>query len=568
MGESSRIDSKIVVTAALPYANGDLHVGHAISTYIPADVYARFKRLEGSDVIFVCGSDDHGTPIEVSALKEGKTPLEYVEYYRKRHVEDFNMLNISFDNFYRTHSEENKLLTESFLLKAMERGFIYAKEVELHYCEKDLKFLPDRFVIGTCPYCKAEGQFSDLCEKCGKVIEPGKILEPKCAICGSTPMKRVTLHLFFKLSAFRDKLYSWLNTVSSMDFPEEVVNYVVNWLKSGLEDWDITREDYWGFKLPFKEAADNQYVYVWWDAPIGYIASTVNYCNKRGLSWEDYWKGPSSIVVHFIGKDIVYHHFIFWPAMLMCTNFKLPSKYVVNGYVTLEGEKMSKSRGWLIPLRYLLKKYPPDYLRYYACSKTSNSPKDSDFSFKEFQRKVNTELADNIGNYVHRVLTLNWKLFKGVVPEPSVMDEEDRRFKELMERAPVDLRHAYEAVNLAKVVEYILHAFSEANRYLNLKEPWRKFKERKNEAATCLYLSINFLRDSMVWMHPITPTISTEALSFINTHEGHELTWSSLGKYVVEPGNSTVAPHPVVRKISDAEVEEDLKKLREGLFLV
>ncbi|RLF15085.1 MAG: methionine--tRNA ligase, partial [Thermoprotei archaeon] len=380
------MDKKLVVTAALPYANGDLHVGHAISTYIPADIYVRFKRLKGYDVVFVCGSDDHGTPIEVSALKAGRSPLEHARYYHDRHAEDFRLLNISFDNYHYTHSEENRELTESFLIKAREGGFIYTREVEQYYCERDRKFLPDRFVVGTCPYCGAENQFSDLCEKCGRVIEPGKILNPKCAVCGSTPIKRRSLHFFFKLSAFREKLYSWLSSASSRDFPKEVVNYVLNWLQAGLEDWDITREDYWGFKLPFKEASDNQYVYVWWDAPIGYIASTVNYCRRAGRDWETYWKDPSSKVVHFIGKDIVYHHFIFWPAMLLAAGFPLPGKYVVNGYLTLEGEKMSKSRGWLIPLRYLLERYPSDYLRYYACFKAANSTRDSDFSLREFQR--------------------------------------------------------------------------------------------------------------------------------------------------------------------------------------
>ena len=553
---------RLVVTAALPYANGDLHIGHAISTYIPADIYVRFKRLKGCDVVFACGSDDHGTPIEVSAMRAGRSPLEHARYYHDRHLEDFKRLNISFDNYYYTHSDENRELTEEFLLKAMEAGYIYVKEVEQYYCERDGKFLPDRFVIGTCPYCGAESQFSDLCERCGRVIEPGRILSPRCALCGSTPVKRRAKHFFFKLSAFARRLEEWLSSAPSRDFPREVVNYILSWIRSGLEDWDITREDYWGFRLPFKEASENQYVYVWWDAPIGYIASTVNYCRRVGRRWEDYWRDPSARRVHFIGKDIAYHHFIFWPAMLMAAGYPLPSKYVVNGYLTLEGEKMSKSRGWLIPLRYILDRYPADYLRYYAAFKAPNAARDSDFSFKEFQRKVNSELADNIGNYAHRVLTLIHRLFNGRVPEPGPMDEEDLRFKSMIEGMPSEFEELYEEADFARVGDRLLQRFSEANRYLNVKEPWRRVKEDPGQASTTMYLSVNFLRDAMVIMYPITPTISSRVLSFIRGGGG--LTWDSLGKFTVAPGTEIAKPEPVVRKISDREVEEDLERLRRG----
>lgn len=555
---------RITITAALPYANGFLHVGHAISTYIPADIYARFKRLQGFDVIFVCGSDEHGTPIEVSARRANRSPIEHATYYHEHHKEDFKLLNISFDNYHRTHSEENRELTEEFLRIAKEKGLIYAKEVKQYYCEHDAKYLPDRFVIGTCPYCGAEDQFSDLCERCGRVIEAGKILRPRCALCNSPPVERRAVHFFFKLSAFAKPLEEWLASAPPKDFPREVVNYVLSWIKSGLEDWDITREDYWGFKLPFDEAADNQFIYVWWDAPIGYIASTVNYCKRVGKNWEDYWKSPEARVVHFIGKDIVYHHFIFWPAMLMAAGYRLPSKYVVNGYVTLEGEKMSKSRGWLIPLRYLLERYPADYLRFYACFKAANSMRDSDFSFSEFQRKVNSELADNIGNYSHRVLTLIHRLFEGLVPSPAAMGEEDEAFKSFIESLPRELENLYEEADFTKVGGRLLEAFSRANGYLNLKEPWRRIKSAPGEAGTALYLSINFLRDSMVAMYPIIPETSLKVLSFIYNGRPPELNWSSLGKFVVKPGWRIAKPAPVVRKISDEEVRRDVEELKRG----
>lgn len=556
----------VAVTAALPYANGDLHIGHAISTYIPADIYARFLRLKGVDVVFVCGSDDHGTPIEIAALKSGTTPLQHVDYYRSRHIEDFKALGISFDNYYRTHSEENRELTDYFLLKAYENGYIYEKEVEHFYCENDRKFLPDRFVKGTCPYCGAADQYSDVCERCGRVIEASKILSPTCAICGSTPRLRRSVHFFLKLSAFRETLYKWLSQSPEDDFPKEVVNYVLNWIKAGLEDWDITREDYWGFKLPFKSAKENQYAYVWVDAPIGYIASTVNYGKRVGVNWEKYWKDPNAKIVHFIGKDIVYHHFIFWPALLLAAGFPLPKKYVVNGYVTFEGEKLSKSRGWLIPLRYMAQKYPADYLRFYAALKSSNTIRDTDFSFKEFQERVNSDLADNVGNFAHRVLLFAYRFFNGAVPDPKGLDEEDLRFKGFMERLPSEIERTYELAAFSKALEKILAAFAEANRYLNLKEPWRRVKESVEEAKTTIYLALNLLRDGMVYLYPVTPSISTSILSYLYEDVEKQLTWSSTGRMALKPGQPIKKPVPVVRKITDSEIEEDLEALKSGRF--
>jgi len=557
-----------VVTAALPYANGDLHIGHVISTYIPADIYVRFLRLKGVDVVFVCGSDDHGTPIEIAALKSGTTPLRYADYYRARHIEDFKALGINFDNYHRTHSEENLELTNSFLLKAYENGYIYKREVEHFYCEKDRKFLPDRFVKGTCPYCGAPDQYSDVCERCGRVIEASKILRPTCAICGSTPRLRKAIHFFFKLSAFKDALYTWLSQSSEDDFPKEVVNYVLSWIKAGLDDWDITREDYWGFKLPFKEAEEDQYAYVWVDAPIGYIASTVNYSKRTGVSWERYWRNSYARIVHFIGKDIIYHHFIFWPALLLAAGFHLPKKYVVNGYVTFEGEKLSKSRGWLIPVRYMTQRYPADYIRFYAALKSSNTIKDTDFSFKEFQERINGDLADNIGNFAHRVLLFAYRFFNEEVPKPGEFNEEDLRFKEFIERLPNDVEKTYELAIFSKSLEKILTAFAEANRYLNLKEPWRKVKENVKEAGTTIYLALNFLRDGMIYLYPIIPNISITVLGYLYDDVGKELTWSSTGKMMLKPGQRVKKPIPAVRKIANEEVEEDLKALKSGRFAV
>ena len=273
---------RVLVTAALPYANSDLHLGHAFSTYIPADVYSRFCRLKGLDVVFVCGSDEHGTPVSVAARDAGRTPLEHVNYFRERQLRDLKDLEVSFDNYHRTHSEENRKLTEEFLIKLRKNGYIYKKRVKLFYCETDKMYLPDRMIKGRCPYCGAREQYSDSCEVCGRTIEPGKILEPYCVLCGSPPSEREEEHFIFKLSAFSERLQSWLTSKRREDFPRDVVNYVVQWIRDGLQDWDITREDYWGFRLPYDDAKENQYVYVWFDAPLGYIASTINWSERTG----------------------------------------------------------------------------------------------------------------------------------------------------------------------------------------------------------------------------------------------------------------------------------------------
>lgn len=558
---------RYLITAALPYANGDLHLGHAISTYVPVDIYARYKRLKGNNVIFICSSDDHGTPIALTAIQSNRSPEEQSQYYRMRQIEDFKMLNISFDSYHYTNSTENRELTERFLITAREKGYIYSGEVEQFYCENDKQYLPDRFVKGTCPYCGAPEQYGDACERCGRVIQSTKIIDPKCSVCGRTPIRKISRHFFFKLSAFSKELETWLTSASSNDLPQAIVNYVLNWIKGGLQDWDITREDYWGFRLPFIDAQENQYAYVWWDAPIGYIASTWNYCKENGLSWEDSWKNPKSKIVHFIGKDIVYHHFLFWPAMLKVAGLSLPSKIVVNGYLTLEGEKMSKSRQWVVALRYMLDRYkPPDYFRFYAAMKSSNSASDNDFSFGEFQSVVNDGLADTIGNFAHRTLQFIYANFDAIVPEPLTednWDNEDKHFKEQIINLPPKIGEYYERANFSSACKEVLAAFAEANRYFSLKQPWKTISSDSTSAKRCLYLSINLLHDGMIYLQPIIPNISNALLETIQNNPPN-VTWQDAGKLRITPGQQIRRPSIMVEKIPDTKIQEDLEKLKTG----
>jgi methionyl-tRNA synthetase len=500
----------------------------------------------------------------------GKTPAEHADYYRQRNANDLKRLDVDFDNFYYTGSNENRVLTEEFLNAAYRKNYIYLREVEQWYCDKDKRFLPDRFVKGECPYCGAADQYSDVCESCGRVIEADKIIRPHCILCGTPPIKKKARHFFFKLSALSDQLSNWLSKSDDKDFPKEVVHYVLNWIESGLADWDITREDYWGFKLPFKEAAPNQYAYVWWDAPIGYIASTVNICNKRGIDWKRYWKSDEPKIVHFIGKDIIYHHLLFWPAMLSVAGYPLPRKYVVNGYLTLDSKKMSKSRKWQIGLRYILDRYSSDYIRFYLASKAANSIGDSDFTWKEFQGRINSGLADAVGNLVNRVLKFICDTFNGEVPQPetNLTNKEDKDFKEFISRLPNEFEELYSLVNLTKVVGRIIDSFGEGNRYFNTKEPWKRIKAGKEGEAsskTALYLSVNFIHDAAIYLYPITPNLSTQLLNqiFASNSKQH-LSWDATGKFHVRPGTKVGTPKPLVEKISDEEIKKDIEALQKG----
>jgi len=555
---------KTIVTAALPYANADIHMGHACSTYVPADIYTRYLRLSGEEVVYVCGADEHGTPIEMAARERGVSPSQHAEYYWMRQLKDFESMSVEFDNYHRTHSEENRVLTEHFLLKMRENGYIETREVESYYCETDRKYLPDRFVLGTCPYCGAENQYSDGCEVCQRALEPGEILEPRCAICGNPPITKRTKHFFFKLSDFSKRLERWLRAAPEEDFPEEVVNHVLGWIQGGLRDWDITREDYWGFKLPYEDAEEEQYAYVWVDAPICYFASFINWARRKAPEKEAWLKDPETRLVHFIGKDIVQHHLLFWPAMLMAVSeYVMPSKYVVNGYLSLEGRKMSKSRGWYVPVQRATSRYPSDYLRFYLAYKASNTTGDSNYSWTEFQERINRELADNIGNFVHRVFTFTYNNFDGRIPERGPLSDEDEEFQRYITEMIDSTREQYELCNLSKVVQALVGAFMVANRYFNDKRPWAEIKANPAGAGTTLNLSLAFVRAAAALLYPVVPEMAERIWSLMGEENSirDSKPLSKKGVAEVPAGRAIAKPVPLVEKIEDEKIEEEVKWL-------
>ncbi|MFC1768330.1 methionine--tRNA ligase, partial [Nanoarchaeota archaeon] len=432
-------NKKTVITSALPYANGPIHIGHLVE-YIQTDIFVRFLNLIGEDAIYCCADDSHGAPIEIAAKKEGITPEELIGKFHIEHQRDFKSFNIKFDSYYSTNSKENQTYSNQIFEELKKKDLIYKKDVELTFCEKCERFLPDRYVKGNCPKCNAPDQYGDVCESCNSTYNTTDLVKPFCTICGTSPKRRKSTHYFFKLSEFSDRLDKWLTTNKTLQ--PEMVNYVRNWIKEGLQDWDISRDGpYFGFKIP---GEDNLYYYVWLDAPVGYIASTQNYCIQNNLDAEKtYWKAKNSRIIHFIGKDIIYFHFLFWPAMLMGSGFNLPNEIIVHGFLTVNGQKMSKSRGTFFTAKEFVEKYNPEYLRYFYAKTLSKKMSDLDLNFKEFQDSINNELAANIGNFCYRVLSFTNKNFNSKI---EGIDDDKKLFD-----------------NINKEVERIKKSYNDAN---------------------------------------------------------------------------------------------------------
>ncbi len=553
------VKKRILITAALPYANGELHIGHLKSTYLPADIYTRYHKLKGNDAVFVCGSDQHGTPIEIAAREAGVDIEKYIDYWMKDHVEDFKRMNIEFDIFYKTHSPENAENTKHFLIKLRENGYLYKKKVLQLYCPNDKMYLADRYVKGECPFCGAPDQYGDHCEVCGSTYEAWQLKNPKCAICGSEPEVREEEHYLFKLSAFAEKLREWIE--NNERFQKSVVNYLLNWLKK-LRDWDITRENYWGIEMPFEDAA-GKYVYVWFDAPIGYISATVKWAKEKGKNWEDYWKNPECEIIHFIGKDIIYHHYLFWPAMLMGVdeNFNLPSAIPTRGFLLLEGKKFSKSRKWYISIKKAVEMFEPDYLRFYLTLLTPHSLEDTDFKLDDFRNIVNSGLSDTIGNFVHRVLTFTVRFFNSEIPEPGNFTSLDESICEKMKKAPKIVGELIEDFKLKAGLEEIIGLAREANKYLNLKEPWKRVKDNRVDAATTIYISANIAASLSVLLYPYTPKIAERIRRTLNLSK--QLSWDAAGTFILSPGHKIGKVEIVAPRIP----EELVDKLKEELGL-
>ena len=541
----------VIITAALPYAYDDLHLGHIASTHLPPDILYRYLKLKGTRVIQVCASDDFGTPILIAAEKQHVDPSEYVARWNARFREDLERLGIVYDLFDRTSSPENVDLVQRFFTKLNENGFIYVSDVDQFYCEYDRKFLPDRYVKGTCPYCGTEEQYSDVCENCGRTLQPGQILKPHCSICGRPPVLKKSTHYFFRLSAFSKQLEKWLRETPGLQ--GDVKNYVLNWIKEGLQDWDIARDISWGVPVPLKDAK-GKVLYGWFDNHLCYISTALKCVGKTGEDGRSYWNG--SKLYHFIGKDIVYHHYLFLPSMRMGEGeYKLPDYMPTRGHLLLLGRKVSRSKHWMITVREFLGHFPPDYLRFYLTRITPLSQSDSNFDLKEFGDKINNELVASVGNFVYRALSFVQTRHGGVVPAAGPKGPAEKEVLGELEKAVRETGELIDQGNYDKALRRVLDFSASCNQYFQKKAPW----EKKADEPTALYYSCNLVAGLATLISPFLPFSSREIWIQLGFRDPPvDLSWDSAAALRVEPGRKIPPPKPIFKKIED----EDLGRVR------
>ena len=538
---------KILVTCALPYANGAIHLGHMLE-HIQADIWVRFQRMRGNKIYFVCADDAHGTPIMLNADKLGITPEELIARAKADHARDFAGFNISFDNYHSTHSEENKLLTAEIYNKLKANGFIKSKVISQLFDPEKKMFLPDRFVKGTCPKCKAEEQYGDNCEVCASTYSPMDLINPRSVVSGATPIVKESEHFFFDLPAFEAMLQEWTR---SGTLQSEIANKMQEWFESGLQQWDISRDaPYFGFEIP---GAKDKFFYVWLDAPIGYMASFKNLCDREGIDFNEFWaEGSKAELYHFIGKDIVYFHSLFWPAMLEGSGYRKPTNVFAHGYVTVDGAKMSKSRGTFIQASTYLNHIDPECLRYYYAAKLNNRIEDLDFNLEDFVQRVNTDIVNKLVNLASRNAGFIAKRFAGKLADKL---EDETLFTEFTAQAE-QIATYYESREYNKAIREIMALTDKANKYIDEKAPWVIAKEEGKEAelqAVCS-MGIELFRVLMAYLKPVLPKLAERAEGFLQT----ELRWDNINQPLL---GHTLAPFKALfsrleKKQIDAVVEE------------
>jgi methionyl-tRNA synthetase len=511
--KENSMSEKILVTSALPYANGSIHLGHLVE-YIQTDIWVRFLKMTGKDTIYICADDAHGTPIEIKANKEGISPEELIKGFQEEHERDFARFNIEFDFFGSTHCEENRVWAETIYKALQDKGHIVSKEVDLSYCSSCNRFLPDRYVRGQCPKCGAEEQYGDQCEVCNSTYSPTDLKDPKCSICGSPSARKTSIHDCVKLGDFTEFLTQWVETPGHIS--ESVRKFVGQWLKDGLRDWDIMRDGpYFGFPVPGHEG---KFFYVWLDAPIGYISNTERWCKQHHRDVDcDYWRGKDTKIYHFIGKDIIYFHTLFWPAMLKAAGLHVPDAVYVHGFLTVEGKKMSKSRGTLINAHTYLDHLDPQYLRYYYASKLNDSIDDIDLSFTDFENRVNSELVNKIANLASRSISFVSKQFQGKL---AGMDETGLELVKKARQAAPKIAEDYQARNFADAIDQLCRVAESANVYFQESAPWALVKEDAEAAQRVCTAAINVSRILAIYLQPVVPTYAANIRSMLNDGEG------------------------------------------------
>lgn len=555
------MSEKILVTAALPYANGPLHVGHLAGAYIPADIYVRYQKLRGSDVIFICGSDEHGVPITIRADREKISPQEVVDRYHLMMKESFRRLGVQFDNYSRTSLPMHHKISQDFFLNLYNKGLIQEQEVKQYYCTTCRHFLPDRYIEGECPHCRRPGARGDQCESCGRWLEPEQLISPKCKVCGSSPEFRTTKHWYFKLSQFQKQLEDWQE--SKPEWKSNVREFSSGWFREGLTDRPITRDLDWGIPVPLP-GAEGKVLYVWFDAPIGYISSSVEWAHDLGAPerWRDYWCDPKTRLIHFIGKDNIVFHAIVWPAMLMAHGeFILPDHIPANEFLNIEGKKLSTSRNWAVWVDEYLEVFPPDPLRYYLAANAPEN-KDADFVWKEFQTRNNSELADVLGNLINRSLSFVEKHYAGKVPPVRELFAADRAILAQIGDAAARIGKSLDEFQVRRAAGELMDLARTGNKYFNDAAPWSTLKTDRDRCAATLNTTIQLEAALAVLMEPFLPFTAERLWTMLNGPGSHrDQRWIKVPNFRLPDDHPLGKREILFHKIEDPVIEEQIQKL-------
>ena len=532
---------KILVTSALPYANGSIHIGHVLESVI-TDIWVRYQNINGNECLYFCADDTHGTPVMLKAKELGIDPEELIKRTREEHIKSYSRFNINFDNFYTTHSDENKKYAEDIYQKCKEGNLIFKKEIEQFYDSKEGLFLSDRFIKGTCPKCGAEDQYGDGCSVCGTTYTPDDLLNPVSSLSNSELTKKRTEHVFFDLPQMKDFLENYLKDLTLQD---PIKNKLNEWIEDGLKPWDISRDKpYFGFEIPGEK---DKYFYVWLDAPIGYLASAKNWAENNNMDIKDLWGESSDYEIHhFIGKDIAYFHALFWPALLKSSNIRLPESINVHGFLTIDGEKMSKSNGTFINADDFAENYDGELLRYYFADKFNNSIDDLDFNEDEFIQKINSDIVGkylNIASRVSKFIEKNGNNLSANL-DMDFIEKNLSMIDEVIEH--------YENLNLSKSVKIIMKMADEVNKYINENEPWKSSEEKAVEVSST---AINCFRVISILLNPVLPTITSKALEVFNDSATND--FNNIKDYLVD---TKINPYkPLLKRLEKAKINEEIE---------
>jgi methionyl-tRNA synthetase len=547
----------ILVAVAWPYANGSLHLGHIAGCYLPADIFARYHRLKGNRVLMVSGSDQHGAPITLRAEKEHKTPQEIVSHYHREFLECWEKFGISFDLFTTTGTENHSNVVHDIFLKLLEKDYLYRDVMPQAFCPSCQRFMPDRYVEGTCPHCGFNEARGDQCDQCGRPLNPGDLIDFHCLVCGDTPRFEESEHFYFRLSAFEEPLKDWAR--QQQQWRQNVFKFTMGLLEAGLKDRAITRDLEWGVTVP-QPGFENKRIYVWFEAVIGYLSASKEWASKgeNADAWQDFWNEKAQSY-YFIGKDNIPFHTVIWPAMLMgYGGLLLPTDVPANEFLTIEGKKLSTSRNWAVWLPDYLQRYAPDPLRYVlAINMPENN--DTDFSWREFLRRNNDELVATYGNLAHRVLTFTQRNFEGVVPEPGEMDAETESLLVKARTSLDDVGHSISGCRFKEGLRTAMQLAQDANRYLDDKAPWKTIKQDRQKAASAVFGALSLLSALQTVFYPFLPFSSRNLhgyLGFDGAIEDYGWQYQEL-----VPGKKLPPPAPLFTKLDDSIVEQEMSRL-------